>query len=99
MVEVVAEVGVEETEVDSAEVAGAVTQVSVVVEVEVEETFVAVVVEVVGISEAAVETLEVEAAVTEASTAVEVGEVAVAAVLGNREGTWSFLSIFPSNLI
>ena len=90
------EVGVEETGEASVEVAGAVTQVSVVVEAGVEETSVAaavVVVEAVEISEEAVETLEVEEVATEASTAVDF-EVAVAAVLGNREGMWFFLFIF-----
>ena len=89
-----------EVEVDSAEVAEAVTQVSVVVEVGAEVTSVAVavvVVEAAEISEVAVGTLEVE--VEEALTAVEVVGVAVGVALGNREGTWFFLSIFPSNLI
>ena len=92
----------EETEADTVEVAEAGIQASVAVEVGVEETTVVVVVVVdqaAEISEEVVETIEVEEAVTEASTVVEVEGVAAAVVLGNREGTCSFLTIFSSNLI
>ena len=93
------EVGVEETEADTVVVAEAEIQATVVVEVGAEEITVAVVVVVVEISEEVAEILEVEEAVTEASTVVVVEGVAGAVVLGNREGTWSFLSMFLSNLI
>jgi len=99
VVGVVVEVGVEETGVDSVEVAEAGIQVSVAVEVgvEVEATSVAAAEAAVEISEGVVETLEVEEAVTGASTVVEVEGVAGAVVLGNREGARSFFFIFPPN--
>lgn len=66
--------------------------------VEVVEVGVAVVV----VSTEAVVILEVaetsEAEEAEASTVVEVEGVVEVAVLGNREGTWPFLSIFPLTL-
>ena len=101
----VEKVGVEETGVgivEVVEVGVAVVVVSteavVILEVaetsEAEEAEASPVVEV--ILEEVAETLEVEE--VEASTVVEVEGVVEVAVLGNREGTWPFLSIFPLTL-
>lgn len=101
MVVVVAQVGVEEMveEEGSVEAAVVVTQVSVevaeagiqasvVVEAGVETSVAVVAAE--GVTLGVVETSEVEGAVTVA----EVEGVAGVVVLGNREGTWSFLVHF-----
>lgn len=98
-------VGEEETEVevDIAEVVEVATEVDIgeVAEVAMEVDIAEVVTEV-DIAEVVVEVILEEAAETSEVEGVEastVAEVEDEVVLGNREGTWPFSSIFSSNLI
>ena len=94
-----------ETEVDTVEVVEAGIRVLAVVEVGMAAVVVLAVEavenleEAVEISEEAAEISEEAREISEAGEVVASTVVGVGVALGNREGTWPFLSTFPSNLI